>query len=88
MPALGVFAASSITYEDELSHVGVKAAVFSFSRLKGVDPVTGVEMASTGEVGCIAPNFEEALYLSLGLRPLLLVEAYKIRRTLLAVPLI
>ncbi|MDR2393321.1 MAG: carbamoyl-phosphate synthase (glutamine-hydrolyzing) large subunit, partial [Treponema sp.] len=37
----------------DLEWVGVKAAQFSFSRLHGVDPVSGVEMASTGEVGCI-----------------------------------
>jgi carbamoyl-phosphate synthase large subunit len=51
--------------EDDLPHVGVKAAMFSFPRLAGVDPILGVEMASTGEVGCIAPNFDEALLLAL-----------------------
>lgn len=51
--------------EDELPHVGVKAAMFSFTRLRGADPVLGVEMASTGEVGCISHNFEEALLLAL-----------------------
>jgi carbamoyl-phosphate synthase large subunit len=51
--------------EDELPHVGVKAAMFSFKRLKGADPVLGVEMASTGEVGCIADSYEEALLLAL-----------------------
>ncbi len=51
--------------EDELPHVGVKAAMFSFTRLPGVDPILGVEMASTGEVGCIGQNFEEALLLAL-----------------------
>jgi carbamoyl-phosphate synthase large subunit len=51
--------------EDELPHVGVKAAMFSFTRLRGADPVLGVEMASTGEVGCISQNFEEALLLAL-----------------------
>ncbi len=42
----------------DLDHVGVKAPQFSFSRLKGADPISGVEMASTGEVGCIGhePN--------------------------------
>jgi carbamoyl-phosphate synthase large subunit len=44
----------------ELDHVGVKAPQFSFGRLKGADPVLGVEMASTGEVGCIGSNFEDA----------------------------
>ncbi len=51
--------------EDELPHVGVKAAMFSFTRLRGADPVLGVEMASTGEVGCIGHNFDEALLLAL-----------------------
>lgn len=51
--------------EDELPHVGVKAPMFSFTRLSGADPVLGVEMASTGEVGCIGPTFEEALLLAL-----------------------
>lgn len=51
--------------EDDLTHVGVKAAMFSFSRLKGADPVTGVEMSSTGEVGCLAKNFDEAFLLSM-----------------------
>jgi carbamoyl-phosphate synthase large subunit len=51
--------------EDDLPHVGVKAPMFSFTRLAGADPVLGVEMASTGEVGCIGPHFDEALLLSL-----------------------
>jgi carbamoyl-phosphate synthase large subunit len=51
--------------EDELNHVGVKAALFSFKRLSGSDPVLGVEMSSTGEVGCIGRNFDEALLLAL-----------------------
>jgi carbamoyl-phosphate synthase large subunit len=45
----------------EIDHVGVKAAMFSFSRLAGVDPVPGIEMASTGEVGCIGSDVHEAL---------------------------
>ncbi len=51
--------------EDELNHVGVKAALFSFKRLSGSDPVLGVEMSSTGEVGCIGRNFDEAFLLAL-----------------------
>lgn len=51
--------------EDDLPHVGVKAALFSFTRLAGVDPVLGVEMASTGEVGCIGPDFESAYLLAM-----------------------
>jgi carbamoyl-phosphate synthase large subunit len=58
--------------EDDLPHVGVKAPMFSFTRLSGADPVLGVEMASTGEVGCIGKTFEEALLLSL--------EAAKVKR--------
>lgn len=44
----------------DLNHVGVKAAQFSFSRLKGADPTLGVEMASTGEVACFGKNLHEA----------------------------
>ncbi|MBP9706373.1 MAG: ATP-grasp domain-containing protein, partial [Oligoflexales bacterium] len=51
--------------EDDLPHVGVKAAMFSFTRLPGVDPILGVEMASTGEVGCIGTDLEEALLLAM-----------------------
>ncbi|KKU77996.1 MAG: Carbamoyl-phosphate synthase, large subunit, partial [Candidatus Peregrinibacteria bacterium GW2011_GWA2_47_7] len=45
----------------DLDHVGVKAPQFSFSRLKGADPVLGVEMASTGEVACFGKDLYEAL---------------------------
>jgi carbamoyl-phosphate synthase large subunit len=45
----------------ELEHVGVKASHFSFTRLVGADPTLGVEMASTGEVGCLGDDFHEAL---------------------------
>ena len=44
----------------DLGWVGVKAAQFSFSRLQGADPVSGVEMASTGEVGCIGSDLSDA----------------------------
>ena len=44
----------------EIECVGVKAPQFSFTRLDGADPVLGVEMASTGEVGCLGDDFEEA----------------------------
>ena len=44
----------------DLDHVGVKAPQFSFHRLKGADPVLGVEMASTGEVACFGENLQEA----------------------------
>ncbi len=49
----------------DLDHVAVKAAQFSFSRLKGADPRLGVEMASTGEVACFGNDAEDALLLSL-----------------------
>ena len=45
----------------DLDFVGVKAPQFSFSRLQKADPVLGVEMASTGEVGCIGEDFYEAI---------------------------
>jgi len=45
----------------ELDYVGVKAPQFSFSRLQKADPVLGVEMASTGEVGCIGEDYYEAV---------------------------
>lgn len=43
-----------------LDYVGVKAPEFSFTRLEGADPTTGVEMASTGEVACLGDDFDEA----------------------------
>jgi carbamoyl-phosphate synthase large subunit len=49
----------------DLKWVGVKAAQFSFSRLHGADPVSGVEMASTGEAGCIGTDFSDAFLKSL-----------------------
>ncbi len=45
----------------DFEHVGVKAAQFSFSRLKGADPSLGVEMASTGEVACLGSDPGDAL---------------------------
>ena len=45
----------------ELEYIGVKASQFSFSRLNQADPVLGVDMASTGEVGCLGRSFDEAL---------------------------
>jgi carbamoyl-phosphate synthase large subunit len=50
--------------EFNIPHVGVKAPMFSFQRLEGADPVLGVEMYSTGEVGTLAETFHEALLLS------------------------
>ncbi len=48
----------------ELGHVGVKTPQFSYSRLKGANPVAHVEMASTGEVACIAEDLPQAFYRS------------------------
>ncbi|MDR1584082.1 MAG: carbamoyl-phosphate synthase (glutamine-hydrolyzing) large subunit [Prevotellaceae bacterium] len=45
----------------DLDYVGIKASQFSFSRLQNADPVLGVDMASTGEVGCLGDDFYEAL---------------------------
>ncbi len=45
----------------ELDYVGVKAPQFSFARLLNADPVLGVDMASTGEVGCIGESYYEAI---------------------------
>lgn len=45
----------------DVDYVGIKASQFSFSRLQGADPVLGVDMASTGEVGCIGDDTDEAL---------------------------
>ncbi|MDR1418032.1 MAG: carbamoyl-phosphate synthase (glutamine-hydrolyzing) large subunit [Endomicrobium sp.] len=51
--------------ESEIAHVGVKASMFSFQRLDGADPVVGVEMSSTGEVGCLGEKFDHAMLLSM-----------------------
>jgi carbamoyl-phosphate synthase large subunit len=55
----------------DLGYIGVKASQFSFSRLHMADPVLGVDMVSTGEVGCIGEDFYEAILkamLSVGYR--------------------
>ncbi|MGB5697451.1 MAG: carbamoyl-phosphate synthase large subunit, partial [Polyangiales bacterium] len=44
-----------------LDYVGVKVPMFSFSRILGADPMIGVEMTSTGEVGCLGADLDEAL---------------------------
>jgi carbamoyl-phosphate synthase large subunit len=49
----------------ELEYVGIKCSQFSFARLGKADPVLGVDMASTGEVGCIGDNLDEALLKSM-----------------------
>lgn len=45
----------------DLDYVGIKASQFSFSRLQGADPVLGVDMSSTGEVGCLGDDTSEAI---------------------------
>ena len=55
----------------DLDYVGIKASQFSFSRLQGADPVLGVDMSSTGEVGCIGTDTSDAVLksmLAVGLR--------------------
>lgn len=49
----------------DLDYVGIKASQFSFSRLQKADPVLGVDMASTGEVGCIGDDSNEAILKSM-----------------------
>lgn len=49
----------------DLDYVGIKAPQFSFTRLLKADPVLGVDMSSTGEVGCIGENFNEAILTSM-----------------------
>jgi methylglyoxal synthase len=49
-----------VKFVGKLGYVGVKAPQFSFSRLSGADPVTGVEMASTGEAACLGTDIYDA----------------------------
>jgi carbamoyl-phosphate synthase large subunit len=49
----------------DLNYIGLKAPQFSFSRLKEADPVSGVEMASTGEVACLGEDIHEAFLKSI-----------------------
>lgn len=49
----------------DIGYIGVKAPQFSFSRLRGADPTLGVEMASTGEVGCMGDDVQEAFLKSM-----------------------
>ncbi len=49
----------------DIDYIGVKASQFSFSRLSMADPVLGVDMASTGEVGCIGDDYYEAILKSM-----------------------
>jgi len=68
---LGLDVAKPMKSQFELDYVGIKASQFSFTRLQKADPVLGVDMASTGEVGCIGTDFNDALLtamLSVGYR--------------------
>ena len=58
----------------DIDHIGVKASQFSFARLQNADPILGVDMSSTGEVGCLGDSFEEALLNSM------IATGYKIPR--------
>jgi carbamoyl-phosphate synthase large subunit len=62
----------------DLDYVGVKSSQFSFTRLKGSDPILGVEMVSTGEVACIGDDFNEAF-----LKSLLSIEFILPKKTIL-----
>lgn len=58
----------------DIDRIGVKASQFSFARLQNADPVLGVDMSSTGEVGCLGDDFNEALLNAL------IATGYKIPR--------
>jgi carbamoyl-phosphate synthase large subunit len=47
--------------EFDIDRIGVKASQFSFARLQNADPILGVDMSSTGEVGCLGDSMNEAL---------------------------
>ena len=68
---LGLLVEKPHKNEFDLDYVGIKASQFSFNRLQKADPVLGVDMTSTGEVGCIGDDVSEAILksmLSVGLR--------------------
>ena len=68
---LGIHVEKPSKSMNDLDYVGIKASQFSFSRLQGADPVLGVDMSSTGEVGCIGADTSEAILksmLSVGMR--------------------
>jgi carbamoyl-phosphate synthase large subunit len=62
---LGVNSDNKVYKTGPLNYVGVKAPQFSFSRIKGADPILRVEMASTGEVACFGKDTEEAFLKSI-----------------------
>ena len=47
--------------EFDIDRIGIKASQFSFSRLQNADPILGIDMSSTGEVGCLGDDLNEAL---------------------------
>ncbi|MCQ2114980.1 MAG: carbamoyl-phosphate synthase (glutamine-hydrolyzing) large subunit [Bacteroidales bacterium] len=51
--------------EFDIDRIGIKASQFSFARLQNTDPLLGVDMSSTGEVGCLGDSYDEALINSL-----------------------
>ena len=64
--------------EFDIDRIGVKASQFSFARLQNADPVLGVDMSSTGEVGCLGDSMEEALLNALiatGYHPSILISS-------------
>ena len=58
---LGVPYARPDKNEFDIDRIGVKASQFSFARLQNADPVLGVDMSSTGEVGCLGDSLDEAM---------------------------
>lgn len=62
---LGLPVSSPDKNEFDLDYIGIKASQFSFNRLQKADPVLGVDMASTGEVGCLADDVSEAVLKSM-----------------------
>ena len=61
----------------DIDYIGVKSPMFSFNRLHQSDPILGVDMASTGEVGCIGNDFEQAIITSM------LAVGYKIPKNIM-----
>ncbi len=62
---LGLDVEKAVGTAFDLDYVGIKASQFSFSRLQGADPVLGVDMSSTGEVGCMGDDTSEAILKSM-----------------------
>ncbi|MDH6359145.1 carbamoyl-phosphate synthase (glutamine-hydrolyzing) large subunit [Parabacteroides sp. PF5-9] len=62
---LGLSVEKPAKNEFDLDYVGIKASQFSFNRLQKADPVLGVDMASTGEVGCLGDDLPEAILTSM-----------------------